>query len=210
MKTIPTERDLIALALAMIGPHAQLSTAEKRAARGIAPSTDAGLLRAARAAVRKGGDPLGDAFGMLRSPQVRRADGATYTPAPIIRSMVTWSAAEGTPARVVDAGAGSGRFLLAAGPQFPDAQLVGIESDPVAALLLRANLAAAGLADRAHVLVVDYRRAKLPAVRGKTLFIGNPPYVRHHQISDADKHWFADAAAGLGRPYSRACTPARR
>jgi predicted RNA methylase len=203
VKTIQTERDLISLALAMIGPHAQLSTAETRAARGIAPSTDAGLLKAARAAVRKGADPLGDAFGVLRSPQVRRVDGATYTPAPIIRSMVTWSAAEGAPARVVDAGAGSGRFLLAAGPQFPDAQLVAIESDPVAALLLRANLAAAGHAARTRVLVADYRRATLPKLRGKTLFIGNPPYVRHHQISDADKRWFSDAAAAFGVKASK-------
>src|SRR3546814_1885250 len=59
---------------------------------------------------------------------------------PIIQSMIAWAVSEGTPARVVDAGAGSGRFLLSAAVQFPKAQLVGIEYDPMAALLLRATL----------------------------------------------------------------------
>src|SRR3546814_17415936 len=77
------------------------------------------------------------------------------------------------------------RFLLAAAVQFPKAQLVGIEYDPMAALLLRANLTVAGLMERSTIIVDDYRVAELPLIKGKTLFIGNPPYVRHHLI-DAD------------------------
>lgn len=196
---IANERELIGLALALIGtPAPSLSSAERRACKGIRPETDVGLIESIRAAIKSGADPLGDAFARVRPAHVRRSDGATYTPAPIIASMTTWAAAEGTPTRVVDAGAGSGRFLLAAAPRFPKAKLVAIESDPVAALLLRANLATAGLAHRATVIVGDYRHTTLPQVRGKTLFIGNPPYVRHHQISEADKQWFADAAAAYG------------
>lgn len=45
-------------------------------------------LRLLRSAVRDGLDPLGDAFCRLRSPGDRRADGATYTPLPIVEAMV--------------------------------------------------------------------------------------------------------------------------
>jgi tRNA1(Val) A37 N6-methylase TrmN6 len=41
--------------------------------------------------------------------------------------------------------------------------LVGIELDPLAALLLRANLAVNGMTDRAAVLQADYRSATLGA-----------------------------------------------
>ena len=198
MSVVASERELVALALALIGPGPKLTSAERSVRKGNRPTTNASLVASTRAAIQAGGDPLGDAFARIRPAHVRRSDGATYTPAPIITSMTTWAAAEGTPVRVVDAGAGSGRFLLAAGSRFPKAKLVAIESDPVAALLLRANLAAAGLTDRATVIVGDYRHAMLPKVRGKTLFIGNPPYVRHHQISETDKQWFADAAAAYG------------
>ena len=48
-----------------------------------------------------------------------------------------------------DAGAGSGRFLLAAARRFPNAKLVAVETDPLALAILRANLAVRGLARRA-------------------------------------------------------------
>lgn len=85
------------------------------------------------------GDPQGDlarhrparrSLSSIRSAAERRAVGAVYTPAPIVRSMMTWLASQGTPARIVDPGAGSGRFILAAGLAFPDAQLVAVEMDP--------------------------------------------------------------------------------
>ena len=77
---------------------------------------------ALRAAVAEGADPLGEAFCRLRPPELRRGDGATYTPSAIVESMVAWAAAEGAPARVVDPGAGSGRFAVAAGRRFGSAR----------------------------------------------------------------------------------------
>src|SRR3546814_15450448 len=68
----------------------------------------------------------------------------------------------------------------------------------MAALLLRANLTVAGLMERSTIIVDDYRVAELPLIKGNTLFIGNPPYVRHHLIDADEKRWFADTAAGLG------------
>ena len=203
MIVIQSERDLIALALALLPARPVLSIAEKAICKGIKRLMNDSLVSKVRASIIAGHDPLGDGFARIRPAAVRRADGATYTPAPIIQSMMTWAASEGTPARVVDAGAGSGRFLLAAGVEFPKAHLVGVEYDPVAALLLRANLTIANLMDRSTIMVEDYRLAVLPTIKGKTLFIGNPPYVRHHLIDEDAKRWFADTAAGFGVKASK-------
>ena len=94
-------------------------------------------------------------------------------------------------------------FLLAAAARFPEAALVGIEIDPVAALLLRANLTARGLMHRATVLVGDYRAMPLPPIAGRTLFIGNPPYLRHHGIAPEWKDWYAATARRFDVKASR-------
>ena len=148
--------------------------------------------------IRSGCDPLGDAFMRLRPPDRRRPLGATYTPPEIVSSMVAWVAQRADPARVVDPGTGSARFLLAAGRALPEARLVGVEIDPLAALLARANLTAAGLDGRSRILVQDYRAADIGECSGTTAYIGNPPYVRHHQIEPEWKEWLARSAAGLG------------
>ncbi|HVZ01460.1 MAG TPA: hypothetical protein VHA35_18270 [Dongiaceae bacterium] len=161
---------------------------------------------ALRAEIRNGGDPLGAAFARIRGARARRALGATYTPPAIVAAMLDWTARQAAGAvfrRIVDPGAGSGRFLLAAARRFPEAALVGIEVDPLAAALLRANLAAAGLAGRATVIEGDYRAAGLPPCDGPTLFIGNPPYLRHHGIAPGWKDWYAAAAARHGVQASR-------
>lgn len=194
-----TARELIALCLALIGGRDRLSAPERKLAN-TAPTDPIKLreIQTVRTAILQGADPLGEAFSLIRSAQDRRASGAVYTPAPIVRSMMAWLAGQGTPARIVDPGAGSGRFTLAAGEAFPRAQLVAVEMDPLAALMLRANLSARGWTDRATVLVKDYRAIKLPHCAGVTAFIGNPPYVRHHDISEAWKQWYASRFADFG------------
>ena len=158
---------------------------------------------AARDEIRCGGDPLGAAFCALRDPARRRPLGQTFTPRPVIESMIAWAAGTGCrPSRVVDPGAGSARFLLAAGRRWPDASLVGVEIDPVAAIVGRASLAAAGLAERSRIILGDYRAAALSPTRGPTLFLGNPPYVRHHQVAPEWKDWLRRTAAGYGLPAS--------
>ena len=157
----------------------------------------------ARDRIRAGQDPLGDAFCALRSPAGRRVLGQTFTPPPVIESMIGWAA--GTlirPARVVDPGSGSARMLLAAGRRWPQAALFGVEIDPAAAIIGRASLAAAGFAARSEVVLGDYRCARLPPAEGPTLFLGNPPYVRHHQIAAAGKDWLRRAAREQGLPAS--------
>jgi len=164
------------------------------------PELDAG---AARDEIRRGGDPLGEAFCALRGPARRRPLGQTFTPPVIIESMISWAASAGSrPARVVDPGAGSARFLIAAGRRWPAADLVGVEIDPLAAIVGRASLAAAGLAARSRIILGDYRAVTLPPCAGPTLFLGNPPYVRHHQITPDWKRWLHRTAAGYGLPAS--------
>lgn len=196
---MPTERELIALCLALIDGQAALSAPERKLAK-LVPTTQINQreVDAARKAILRGADPLGEAFSAIRSAHERRALGAVYTPHPIVRSMMTWLASQGTPARIVDPGAGSGRFILAAGVAFPSAQLVAVEMDPLAALMLRANLNAHGWTERATVFVKDYREVKLPRCTGMTAFIGNPPYVRHHDITEDWKAWYASRFADLG------------
>jgi adenine-specific DNA-methyltransferase len=153
----------------------------------------------ARDRIRAGEDPLGDAFCALRSPASRRVLGQTFTPPPVIESMIAWAAGTGVrPARVVDPGCGSARMLLAAGRRWPQAALVGVEIDPAAAIIGRASLAAAGFAGRSAVLLGDYCCARLPHAEGPTLFLGNPPYVRHHQIAAPGKDWLRRAAREQG------------
>ena len=198
IRTIPS---LVALAAALGAEETgDLSAAERRLLdeqdQDAAPAAEL-VLRAA-ALIRRGEDPLGDAYCAIRSPGERRPLGQTYTPHPIIEAMLRWASDHGTPTRVVDPGAGSGRYLLAAGRRFPEAELHGSDVDPLATLMLRANLAAAGLAGRSRVHLGDYRALALPEAEGPTLFIGNPPYVRHHQIAPEWKAWLLQTARRHG------------
>jgi adenine-specific DNA-methyltransferase len=189
---------------------AEAATCDGPGAPGPAPPADTGAAgspaacraRQARKLIQAGADPLGEAFCRLRAPAQRRAMGQVLTPPGVIASMVGWAARWREPARVVDPGTGSARFLVAAGRAWPGAELHGVETDPLAALAGRATLAAAGLAGRTRITLADYRALRLPPAAGPTLFLGNPPYVRHHQISRHWKEWLRATAARLGVPAS--------
>jgi adenine-specific DNA-methyltransferase len=148
---------------------------------------------------------LGEEFIRLRSAETRRTLGAVYTPPQIVEAMVEWAASVSgpPPARIVDPGSGSGRFLILAAKAFPEAHLVAAEIDPLAVKILRANANAAGFADRLTVHQGDYRTLDLGRIEGRTLFIGNPPYVRHHRIAPEAKDWLAATARSLGLRASK-------
>lgn len=199
---ISSEVELAGLAAALI-PQRKGLTAAERAVVG-KKAIDPHLVETTRALILAGDDPLGELFSQIRSSVHRRRDGATYTPHPIVAAMTAWAAAQPVrPARVVDAGAGSGRFTIAAAKQFPKATLVAVELDPLAALMLRANAAVLGFAKRLKIELIDYRDLVLPPIDGATLFIGNPPYVRHHEISETWKSWLATEAALHGFKASK-------
>lgn len=202
---LSSERDLArsAWSIARLGALTGLSNPELGLVRAVEPSHGSPDVSRVIDLIRSGHDPLGDAFMRLRPPDRRRPLGATYTPCEIVSSMVSWVTRGASPDRVVDPGAGSARFLLAAGRALPEARLVGVEIDPLAALLARANLTASGLDHRSRIVVQDYRTAELGDCSGVTAYVGNPPYVRHHQIEPAWKEWFARSAASLGLRANR-------
>ncbi|MFV8308803.1 Eco57I restriction-modification methylase domain-containing protein [Mycobacteroides chelonae] len=199
MGSVVTLSDLARLA-AELGANTagELSDAE----RALIPDADLPLtaetLRRLRQTIERGGDPLGDAYCRILSPADRRPLGQTYTPSPIITAMTGWAAAQDTPARIVDPGAGSGRYMLAAAERFPKASIIAAEVDPLSALMLRANIAVRNLQDRAEVRLGDYRTLELPELDEPTLFIGNPPYVRHHEIEPEWKQWLLNTAKARG------------
>jgi adenine-specific DNA-methyltransferase len=199
------ERGLIGAALALGARDVPgWSKAESELARIVRPERPTrSLLAQLRRAIVEGSDPLGDAFCLLRSREQRRPMGATYTPPEIVTAMVGWAASEGRPARVIDPGIGSARFAVAAARKFQKAAILGVEVDPLAAILGRAHLAAAGFTDRARLELTDYRSFTVEPVDGRTLYLGNPPYVRHHQIETVWKEWLVRAAREQGHAASQ-------
>ena len=211
-RQVRSEDELAAVCVALgADSGARLSAAERALLAQAAPRAGTraareitALAHAARAAIAAGRDPLGEAFTRLRPAARRRSHGATYTPQAVVDAMVSWAATRGdAPVRVVDPGAGSGRFAVAAGRAFARAELIAVECDPLAALMTRAHLAAAGLAGRARVVTGDYRSLSLAPAPGPTLFIGNPPYLRHHAIEPGWKDWLAERAAAAGLAATR-------
>src|SRR5258706_1961358 len=147
----------------------------------------------------RGCDPLGDAFCRDNSAVSRRREGITLTPKPI----VDWMIGEillrnATVARVVDVGAGTGRFAMAAARTFPTAEVIAIELNPALAYRARTNIRAAGLDGRVKVVESDFRQFELPAIGGPTLYLGNPPYVRHHDIEPCWKRWYSATMQSMG------------
>lgn len=203
--TISSSEQLVAVALKLgadrLGPLTPDEIAIARKSRDVSISLK--IVRDARDAIGAGEDPLGEVYCRIRSADERRPMGATYTPSEIVEAMTSWSADNGRPERVIDPGAGSGRFAIAAGRRFPRSEIVAVELDALSALLSRAHLVAAGLERRSHVVVSDYRELELDPIKGATLFLGNPPYVRHHQIGPVWKQWLTETALERGLQASQ-------
>jgi adenine-specific DNA-methyltransferase len=180
-----------------------LTEAEQEVAgRYAAPVTDE-LVALVRAAIVDSTDPLGAAYCAIRSPEQRRGAGQTFTPVEAVLGMFGWADSQGQIARIVDPGAGTGRYVLHGLRQNLQAIGVASEMDPLVALMLRANATALGLADRLDIRIGDYRALQLEPIEGRTLFIGNPPYVRHHDISPAWKEWYSDSLKRHGHASSK-------
>ncbi len=191
---LTSELSLVSAAVALGALDVAGVSAPETALARKAPALEKRAVDTLRKKIRAGGDPLGDAFSQIRSSERRRESGATYTPAGIVEAMLAWARKQPTPDRVVDPGVGSARFLCSAGAVFGKAALHGLEVDPLAALMARANLAVRGFTPRARVDLMDYR-SPVETFSGRTLFIGNPPYVRHHLIEPEWKKWLVETAA---------------
>lgn len=192
------ELAVICMALGATEVGGPLSTAEARLidSTRTQPTPHHLMVEGIRRAISIGEDPLGDEFCTIRAPEERRAVGAFYTPPAIVRAMLAWALAR-RPARLVDAGCGSGRFAVEARRLGFRGELTAIYSDPLATLMTRAHLAAAQVKD-VRVIQHDFLHVELEPSSGRTAFVGNPPYVRHHELSQSDKQWAKAAGAKLG------------
>ena len=211
--TVPSPNDwtleqIVAIALAIGGEAVggPFSNAERCLAReaenlSVASTSVASI----RLAIRNGEDPLGAALTTLRSTEERRRLGQFFTDPKTVDAMVTWVAGH-APGRVVDAGCGSGRFAARTVQLLPNSEVIAVDSDPVATLIARANLAAVSQPTRGkgiRVLNEDFLSMSLEAQPSVTAFVGNPPYVRHHSLSPAAKDRGQALAGAVGHPISR-------
>lgn len=199
------ESYLVAAAMALGADRVggPLSDAEKRLARpdvADAPTISRNEVDQLKRAIWRGEDPLGSSLLALRSQSERRLVGAVYTPSTIIDPMVSWTLSH-DPVRVVDAGCGSGRFVNVLARRSPATPIVAVDIDPLATLLTRAVIAVIG-AGQHKVINLDYTRLTLEQLDGRTAFIGNPPYVRHHVLDPSAKAWAQRAASSLGLTIS--------
>lgn len=181
------------------GPLAEPERALARRALAEPPSEPV-VIQEARTLIQDGLDPLGDTYCVIRAPLERRPQGQFYTPRAILDPMVDWALATG-PTRFVDPGCGSGRFAAAALRRDTHLEIVAIDTDPLATLMTRAALAVRG-AKNTRVLCGDYLTMRLPRHSGRTAWVGNPPYVRHHDLDPATKAWAANVAHQLGLQIS--------
>jgi len=194
---------LLGVAKSLVG-SAHITVFESSALSAVAVSRDTDLVDQVRAAISAGQDPLGEAYCAINGPAQRRGRGQTFTPDHVVAGMLAWVKRQRkTVVRLVDPGAGSGRYTLAGLRALPEAKAIAVEMDPVVAFILRANLAAAGFTKRAKVLVADFRSLSLPRIDGVTLWIGNPPYVRHHHIDTEWKNWYSRTLKRFGHDGSQ-------
>ena len=199
MFDLPT---LVSVAHSLIG-DGEISDQERHIVEAHAvPVTDE-LVLAVQAEIVSGTDPLGTAYCVIKSPKERRVMGQTFTPIEAVTGMFRWAESQGGISRIVDPGAGSGRYILTGLRRNPEAIGVASEMDPLVGLLLRANAYVLGFQDRLEIRIGDYRMLELDPIEGRTLFIGNPPYVRHHDISTEWKDWYSRSLKARGHAASQ-------
>ena len=138
-------------------------------------------------------DVLGTLYEKLTPQAARRMLGQHWTPSPIVELMTAWAARAGT--RILEPAVGSGRFVQAFERHCNDSDcydsaaspyLRAYEVSPLVLLLAQVNAALAKPAGAE----LDFRLEDFLKSEAKADFdavICNPPYTRHHLISDEMK-----------------------
>jgi len=193
--------DVVREAWERLGPFAlpSLSGAERDLLTAVLPEWPGGKTPP-RLRRSHGHDDLDELLLQARSLSERRDLGQFLTPSPIVETMVGW-VRDQQPCQVVDVGSGTGRFAITAARVLPQARVLAVDSDPVASLICRANVRAAGLPN-VEVVCADFLHDALPLGPGKAAYLGNPPYVRHHRLAPHLKAWAAATCDRLGLPFS--------
>lgn len=195
--------DLVGICIALAGGRRglRLDKEESKVAKGCSAPSGADVDRILPL-VMSDEDVLGREYCLLKSVEERRSHGATFTPAAIVNSMLDWAEAHIRPEAIVDPGAGSARYAIAAARRFPAAKVVAVEIDPVLRIVAKARIAVLGLSDRIRVESSSFLDLPREKIDGPILYIGNPPYVRHHDLDPAEKTQHAERCRALGIPAS--------
>ncbi len=196
--TSPEERRALmatgGVARALAGDRTTIWPAAIKHWANAAPEPPQALMDAVRRELAGGQDVLALLYEAIVSGRNRRRLGTFFTPASVVDFMLDTSEAMlPHPAVVIDPGAGVGAFSLAAKRRWPAADVFAIDVN-VATLGLLAARAQADI----NVVHQDYlawaNGTTVPTLKPR-LWIGNPPYTRHQDLS-ADLKQAASKAAG--------------
>ena len=158
------------------------------------PRPPSALVEALRRSLGAGPDVLALIYEDLVSGESRRRLGTFFTP-PAVVSFMLDRAEElmGTPASIVDPGAGVGAFALAAKRRWPESAVLCVDVNVVTLGLLAAR--STNRLDLVHEDFLTWAPAQAGAGEPR-LWIGNPPYTRHHELT-ADQKEQATKASGI-------------
>ncbi len=117
----------------------------------------------------------------------QRAKGHRFSSDDVVTAYVAYGAAPHAK-RVLDLGCGLGSVLLQLAWKMPEAELLGVEAQPMSFELLQRNVARSGFGSRVRVLHGDLREplTGCEADERFELVSGTPPYFPAHAALDAD------------------------
>ncbi len=123
----------------------------------------------------------------VETPKEAKARGAFYTPPSLTKFLARWAIRSRTD-RVLEPSCGDGAFISAILDRFAGmgndgspADLVGIERDTMEAAKVRA------MAPSVNVVTSDFFDVEPSAIGVVDAIIGNPPYIRYHGFTGADR-----------------------
>lgn len=96
--------------------------------------------------------------------------GSYYTPAAVVRTLVSWATNGGSPGAVLDPSCGDGRFLAGLD------NAVGVDVDPEAAGYASQHVGA-------HIITADFFAWASETDRRFAAAVGNPPFIRYQRFA---------------------------
>lgn len=187
-----SERNLVALSLALIDGNSRLSRAEAEMGGRVDKGTiSREVLRRTVSEICRGMDPLGE---YLRPTRYGAGD---KMPHDVVDVMQWWISGQPNPARFTVLNAGTGQLLRPLSQAFPQSSFVAIENDPLAAIALRANLVILKLHLRTRIVCGREEMARLPCSIGPVAYLG---YGDNRPEGDESLVRMLDATTALAQP----------
>lgn len=201
-EAVPGTNDIERRALAALGGLAGALAGERARSWPVALSDwaratppPAELVSATEREFSGGTDVLASVYERLVSGRNRRRLGTFFTPPSVVEFML--DRAESLlrdPPIVIDPGAGVGAFSLAAKRRWPSADVIAVDVNVVTLGLLAARRDAG-----VEVVLEDFLKwatsNSLPTDKPR-LWVGNPPYTRHQELTPTAKDEAMEAARG--------------